>query len=88
MAEWGCYETKVSGADGTAISTGAQNTLDILTGCSEDIIAAKLYPNYEITIDGITYDDWFLTSKVKLNLLYIKKETVGDFAESAYCSSS
>ncbi|OUT97608.1 MAG: hypothetical protein CBB92_08245 [Flammeovirgaceae bacterium TMED32] len=88
MAEWGCYETKVLGADGTAISTGAQNTLDILTGCSEDIIAAKLYPNYEITIDGITYDDWFLTSKVKLNLLYIKKETVGDFAESAYYSSS
>ena len=88
MAEWGCYETKVSGADGTEIGTGAQNTLDILTGCSEDIIAAKLCADYEITIDGITYDDWFLPSKMELNLLYIKKETVGDFAESWYYSSS
>ena len=88
MAEWGCYETKVSGADGTAIGTGAQNTLDILTGCSEDIIAAKLCADYEITIDGITYDDWFLPSKMELHLLYIKKEAVGDFAKSAYYSSS
>ena len=88
MAEWGCYETKISGAEGTAIGTGAQNTLDILAGCSEDMIAAKLCANYEITIDGITYDDWFLPSRMELNLLYVNRETVGDFAKSAYYSSS
>ena len=88
MAEWGCHETKISGAEGTAIGTGAQNTLDILAGCSEDMIAAKLCANYEITIDGITYDDWFLPSRMELNLLYVNRETVGDFAKSAYYSSS
>jgi hypothetical protein len=88
MAEWGCYETQISGAEGTAIGTGAQNTLDILAGCSEDMIAAKLCANYEITIDGITYDDWFLPSRMELNLLYVNRETVGDFAKSAYYSSS
>ena len=34
-AEWGCMVTEISGADGTAIGTGAQNTLYILAGCSE-----------------------------------------------------
>ena len=88
MAEWGCYETELSGAEGTAIGTGAQNTLDILAGCSEDLIAAKLCADYEITVDGITYDDWFLPSKIELSILYANKKTVGNFAKSAYYSSS
>ena len=30
--KWGCYGTLISGADGTAIGTGSQNTADILAG--------------------------------------------------------
>ncbi|MAW66004.1 MAG: hypothetical protein CMD18_07405, partial [Flavobacteriales bacterium] len=41
-AQWGCYGTLISGADGTAIGTGKQNTADILAGCSETNIAAYL----------------------------------------------
>ena len=59
---WGCYENELSGANGTAIGTGAQNTLDILAGCSEDGIAAKLATDYEVIENGVTYDDWFLPS--------------------------
>ena len=88
-AYWGCSQTEITGADGTAIGTGAQNTLDILAGCSEDGIAAKLCADYGITVDGITYDDWFLPSKDELNLFYLKKEEIlGDFEDAIYSSSS
>ncbi|GAG27669.1 unnamed protein product, partial [marine sediment metagenome] len=33
-AQWGCYGTLISGADGTAVGTGEQNTIDIETGCT------------------------------------------------------
>ena len=84
--EWGCYE--FTGAEGTAIGTGAQNTLDILAGCSEDGIPAKLASDYEVTVDGVTYDDWFLPSKDELNLLYLNNEAVGGFADGYYWSST
>ena len=84
--EWGCYE--FTGAEGTAIGTGAQNTLDILAGCSEDGIPAKLASDYEVTVDGVTYDDWFLPSKDELNLLYLNNEAVGGFANGNYWSST
>ena len=49
-AEWGCYEVEILEANGTAIGTGAQNTLNILAGCSEDEIAANLCADYMVTI--------------------------------------
>ena len=90
--ERGCYNTEgssvITGAEGTAIGTGAQNTLDILADCSEDGIPAKLASDYEVTVDGDTYDDWFLPSKDELNLLYLNNEAVGGFANSSYWSST
>ncbi|MGY8918533.1 MAG: Ig-like domain-containing protein, partial [Flavobacteriales bacterium] len=77
--EWGCMSTEISGADGTAIGTGAQNTLDILAGCSQDRIAAKLAADYEVTVDGVTYDDWFLPSRDELYELYLNQDAIGGF---------
>ncbi len=42
----GCYETEILEANETAIGTGAQSTLNILAGCSEVGIAAKLCAHY------------------------------------------
>ena len=86
--EWGCINTEITGAEGIAIGAGAQNTLDILADCSEDGIPAKLASDYEVTVDGVTYDDWFLPSKDELNLLYLNNEAVGGFADGYYWSSS
>ena len=90
--ERGCYNTEgssvITGAEGTAIGTGAQNTLDILADCSEDGIPAKLASDYEVTVDGDTYDDWFLPSKDELNKLYLQRDVVGGFAYNSYWSSS
>jgi len=65
LAEWGCYGTAISGADGLAIGDGAQNTLDILVGCLTPNIAADLAADYSHN----TYDDWFLPSQDELNAL-------------------
>jgi len=83
-AAWGCYETEIAGADGTAVGTGAQNTVDIVVGCHVSGIAANIADNY--TLNG--YDDWFLPSKDELSLLYQQKDVVGGFTTDYYWSST
>lgn len=83
-AEWGCSGRTISGADGTALGTGAQNTTDILTDCTEADIAAKLCADY--SNEG--YDDWYLPSKDELNKLYLNQTAVGAFVSAEYWSSS
>jgi len=82
--DWGCYTTTISGADGTALGTGAQNTIDIVNGCSEAGIAARICS--DLTLNG--YSDWYLPSKDELNKLYLNKSAIGGFTSTLYWSSS
>ena len=41
-----------------------------------------------MTVDGVTYGDWYLPSKYELNLLYIERATVGGFMDNYYWSST
>ena len=83
-ATWGCEGVELAGADGTALGTGAQNSQDILAGCSEPGIAARFADNY--TING--FDDWFVPSKDELDLLYQLRDLIGGFDSINYWSSS
>jgi len=84
-APWGCVGTAISGADGTAVGTGEQNTYDILKVCTTDGIAADVCAN--LSLGG--YDDWFLPSKDELNLMYtnLKVFGVGGFTFYYWSSS-
>ena len=83
-AEWGCYGTVIPGADGIALGTGNQNTIDIMAGCATAGIAARLCGN--LVLGG--YSDWYLPSKDELNKLYINRVAVGGFSSNYYWSSS
>ena len=88
--EWGCTGTSISGADGTAIGTGYQNTLDIVSGCSETDSAA--YMCSDLTLNG--YTDWYLPSEDELVEMYNNKSTLeavsgfNAFGSNNYWSSS
>ncbi len=86
-AEWGCSGTAISGAVGTAIGTGKQNTIDIMaaeTGCATAGIAARLCG--DLVLGG--FSDWYLPSRDELRKLCLNKTAIGGFAADTYWSSS
>lgn len=86
-AKWGCDETEISGADGTAIGTGEQNTIDIENGCTEVGTAADICADTTIGI----YSDWFLPSIDELSAMLPNLYLNGyysTFSNQRYWSSS
>jgi hypothetical protein len=78
--------TDVVGADGTAIGTGAANTLNIVAQSGN--IATDSAAAYCDDLSYGGYIDWFLPSKDELNQMYVNKTTIGGFSNVEYWSSS
>jgi hypothetical protein len=81
---WGCYGTVILGAGGIGLGTGAQNTIDIVTGCPTQNIAAK-WCN-DLVLNG--YSDWFLPSREELSKLLFNRAAIGGFVNWYYWSST
>jgi hypothetical protein len=92
-SKWGCSTPPgISGAYGTAIGTGNQNTEDIMAS----VINCTTFPS-DITSNAAKrcgdlveggYSDWYLPSKDELNKLYLNRVAIGGFRSNAYWSSS
>ena len=80
--QWGCNFSAISGADGTALGTGKQNTTDIVSQCGQTGAASLA----RAVNDG-GYNDWFLPSSSELNKLYLNRSILG-IGTSIYWSSS
>ena len=78
--------TEVSGAQGIAIGTGAQNTIDIVaqSGNVAESCAAAYASDY--SVNG--YSDWFLPSQDEIVKLYESKALIGGLGNATYWSST
>lgn len=88
-AEWS-YSCTNLGTE-TGIGTGQSNTTAIVLWLNihgEKGRAAQLCDHYSITVDDVTYSDWFLPSIDELNKLYINRVAIGGFPGQQYWSSS
>jgi hypothetical protein len=83
-AAWGCVGTLLTGANGQAIGTGLQNSLDIVAECPDPFAAAKLC--LDLSEGG--YTDWYLASRLELLKLYENRVAIGGFLNLRYWSSS
>jgi hypothetical protein len=87
----GTLTNTLAKADG--IGAGVKNTSIIIAsqGYGDGATySARLCNEYKVTVDGVTYGDWYLPSKHELNLLYLQKTVVGGFAttNTSYYTSS
>ncbi|MFT4754040.1 MAG: hypothetical protein ACI9GM_000608 [Salibacteraceae bacterium] len=76
--EWGCQPSVITGANGLEVGTGAQNTVDIRSVCSSNLIAAAICDS--LVSNG--YDDWFLPSKDELNLIHQNRDVINLISEA------
>lgn len=85
---WSNITSTLVGGTDTAYGTGAANTTKIIAQAGHSSSAAKVCADYTVTVNSVTYDDWYLPSKDELNKLYLNKVIIGGFADDLYWSSS
>ncbi|MES2773150.1 MAG: hypothetical protein V4722_03145 [Bacteroidota bacterium] len=82
---------RITGSSGDGLAAGAMNTVMAVVmqvDASPGTFAAKKCADLKITMDGVTYGDWYLPSQYELNLLWLKKNVVGGFKNLDYWSST
>jgi hypothetical protein len=90
--QWYNGTYRYTGTMSEGLGAGEMNTALIVSAQMSDNqtgnFAAKVCAVYSVTVDGITYGDWYLPSKYELTLLYAQKSVVGGFGGSNYWSST
>ena len=89
---WNNGINRYTNTTGDGIRSGEMNTLLIIALQTNDNqtgnFAAKVCVDYSVTVNEVTYGDWYLPSKYELNLLFMRKSIVGGFNDNYYWSST
>ena len=98
--EWilgGSTQTTANGGTSASIGQGQTNTTAMMGQAGYTGGAAAVCNDYSITVNEITYSDWFLPSKDELNQMHTNKATINttavanggsNFADPHYWSST
>ncbi len=84
LAQYGCSLKFLTGATGTELGTGNQNTIYITNNCSQPYTAAMVCS--DLVLNG--YSDWFLPSLDELQKLYKNKAAIQVSPSNIYYWSS
>ncbi|MDC1265290.1 DUF1566 domain-containing protein [Flavobacteriaceae bacterium] len=76
----GSTQTTANGGTLASIGQGQTNTTAMMGQAGYTGGAAKVCNDYSITVNEITYSDWFLPSKDELNQMYEHKATINTTA--------
>ena len=80
---WNPGPAVVTGASGDIIYDGQKNTEKIIRVQGDHAqYAARLCKDFSITVNKITYNDWYLPSRYELNLLFRQRTIIGGFNTS------
>ena len=89
---WYGGSNTITRARAGGVGAGLKNTALIIANqgaVDGNAFAATVCNEYSVTVDGVTYGDWYLPSKNELNLLYLQKSVVGGFViDGLYWSST
>ncbi len=90
--EWYNGTRRYTNTTGDGVEAGEMNTTLIIALQTDNNpmgnFAAKLCADYSVTVDGVTYGDWYLPSKHELNLLFSQSSVVGGLNNNYYWSST
>ena len=78
-------------ARGDGIGAGLKNTAIIIASqgpVDGNTFAARICNEYTVNSGGVIYADWYLPSKLELNILFLQRNVVGGFANKLYWSST
>lgn len=85
---WRANEDLLTGAIGTSLGSGADNTEKIVDTYGVNPLGPKYAAFYCLYLEDNDYADWFVPSKDDLNKLYLNRVAIGQFAATFYWSSS
>ena len=84
----GDHYARTTNARGDGIGAGDMNTQIIVAQLTEDNFDGNFAAKVCVEYQGGGYGDWYLPSKIELNLMYKKKEKIGSFQPDMYWSST